>query len=176
MSGRLVDLEDDTRAIMSILPISLVALTEMNSPLENSAAIQSEYLERRTMRIRAGKKSATMVLDEPDTPYVMGGRRATSPMRGSEPFKLPKKERMGMSAELGGYLEELPKREAEKRERRSEPFPSRYGKKTGQLGVPDFKAPPHKYPAEHVDTLRKEVLSVSLFPNLYNRSNLLKAM
>ena len=175
MSGRLVDLEDDTRAIASILPITLVALTEMNNPLENSASIQSQYLERRAMRIRAGGKSATMVLDEPDTPYV-GRPRAMSPMRGSEPFRLPKKERKGMSAELGGYLEELPKREAEKRERRSEPFPSRYGKKTGQLGVPDFKAPPHKYPAEHVDTLRKEVLSVSLFPNLYNRSNLLKAM
>lgn len=167
MSGRVVDLEDDTRAIMNILPITMLALTEMNNPMENSAAIQGQYLERRAMRLRTGRRSAVLIPDEPGTPYV-DGRRSPSPVREG-------RERPGMSKSMSGFLENLPEKEAEKRKRRDEPFPARRGQ-GGALGIPALKGKAHEYPAEPYDKLREEVLKVSLFPNLYNKKTLLRGM
>ena len=164
MSGRVVDLEDDTRAIMSILPITMLALTEMNNPMENSASIQGQYLERRAMRLRTGNRSA-ILMPEPETPYVGRRRRSPSPVREG-------RERPGMSKALSGFLEDLPAKEAEKRKRRDEPFPTRRGQ-PGALGVPAIKAKAHEYPARPHDKLKEEVLKVSLFPNLYNKKTLL---
>lgn len=167
MSGRVVD--SDYVKPGEILPVSFVALTEQNNPTENSAQIQAEYLERRKMRGLASEQPEMM--KPTSEPHLYGGRgRSPSP-----PPSRVGKERVGMSKALSGFLERLPSKEQEKREEQDRPFPAR-GHKKGHLGVPVGEKKAHNYPAKSADALRKDVLSLSLFPNLYNRSTLLRGM
>ena len=87
-------------------------------------------------------------------------------------------DRPGMSRGLTKYLAKLPASQRERMRRQAEqPFSSMGRKRSKKLEIAKHReGETHMYPAEDADKLRKEVLSVSLFPNLYNKQNLLVSM
>ena len=166
MSGRVTD--SDYVKPGEVLPVNYIVLTDENSSTKPVASIQAEYLQRRRMRGYAAQHPDIMNPTVHQT-LSRGRDRSASP-----PSRLGK-ERVGMSKAFSGYLESLPAKEQEKRERQDVPFPGKVDRKA-QLGVLSGPRQPHNYAAKNRDTLRKDILSVSLFPNLYNHKSLLAGM
>lgn len=61
-------------------------------------------------------------------------------------------------------------------ERGGKDLPSRMSMREQGVPAKEMNSADHFYEAEPSNKFRKEILSASLFPNLYNRSNLLKSM
>lgn len=87
-------------------------------------------------------------------------------------------DRMGMSKGLSTYLAKLPASEREKMRREKDSTFEGGGRRRGKkLEIARHKeGESHTYPAENADALRKDILGMSLFPNLYNKKNLLMSM
>lgn len=162
MSGRVTD--SDYVKPGEILPVNYIVLGEANAPILNSATIQSQYLERRRMRSLASEHPSVMM------PVANKSRD-----RSASPPSRDGKERVGMSKSFSAYLENLPAKEKEKREKQDVPFPGHQGEKSS-LKINAGRKVAHNYAAKSRDSLRKDILSVSLFPNLYNHKSLLAGM
>ena len=150
MSGRLV--ANDRVKAGEIVDASLMELTENFTSKGNAKRLSSEHTERVRMEKENGVESSLPKKEEPG------------------------KETPGRSEAFSKYLADLPKKEEEKMKEREQRLFST-GRRKGKLRISaERESDTHDYPAEDAMKLRREVLGMSLFPNLYNRSNLLKAM
>jgi len=196
MAGRLVD--SDRVKEGEIVPIGYLALVDANKPRETAAAIQAVYLDRRqqagevaefrdmTMGEPEQKRGesgfteaerrilAELGVEEPDDPVYM---RPDMRAHLQEEIRLAVESRPGMSKQYSKYLFKLADKLSEKSEQKLEisDVPRRMsqrerGVKASQMAIE------HKYPAEPKEKLRKEILANSLFPSIYNRKNLMRAM
>lgn len=153
MSGRVANSDRTKKG--ELVSAELMSLTkDQGGEASNPARITSEYKVRKSEM--AGEAESS---DEEET-----RKRFVDP------------ETPGRSKDLSKYLAKLPSREKAMMESRSEPFSGR-GRRGRKLEIAKHKeGDTHEYPAKDADALRKEILSVSLFPNLYNRSTLLRGM
>ena len=84
-------------------------------------------------------------------------------------------ERAGMSSEMSRFLATLPARERERMRYQRQLFKT--NKRKGKVEIAKHKeGETHEYPAMEAQELREHILGASLFPNLYNRKNLLVSM
>lgn len=163
MSGRLTDSNRVKHG--EIVDADLMELTENYGEGATSMKLASEYKVRRDMEKKMGVAEESSDEEE-----------EKKPMESSMEKKEKGKETPGRSEAFSKYLAKLPGREAKMMKERDAVFGGR-GRRGRKLEIAKHKeGERHEYPAEDAMKLRKEVLSVSLFPNLYNRTNLLHAM
>ena len=157
MSGRLTDSNRVKHG--EIVDADLMELTENYGEGATSMKLASEYKVRRDMEKQMGVAEESSDEEKPMEKKEEKG-----------------KETPGRSEAFSKYLAKLPGREAKMMKERDAVFGGR-GRRGRKLEIAKHKeGERHEYPAEDAMKLRKEVLSVSLFPNLYNRTNLLHAM
>ena len=195
MSGRVVD--SDFVKSGELVPLSYISLTEQNNPRENAAAIQAEYLERREMRDLAVERPM-MMAPVVESGVPMSERSVAKDMKNLELYNLieeskgwlPRSEYLEILAEHG--LPDLPsssdafkrmlmnmpgKEKALREEFERRAVEHGVGRKLREAPAKEAaRRLVHTYPAASADALRKQILSVSLFPNLYNKKTLLAGM
>lgn len=158
MSGRVMD--SDRVKHGEILDMDLMNLTENYGEGASAMRMAGEYKERRRQMGR--KPREEMSESEEEERHVL---------RKKLPEEMP-----GQTEQMNKYLARLPERHKEKM-RMEEGRLFDGGRRKGKVEVARHKeGESHMYPAADADKLRREVLSVSLFPNLYNKKNLLMSM
>lgn len=155
----------DSDAIKSgeIVDFELMNLTENYGEGASAMKISAEHKIRggRIRRARDEDEMSLSELEEMEEEEAKKGKKAP--------------ERAGMSREMSRFLATLPARERERMRRQRELFKG--GKRKGKLEIAKHKeGESHDYPAMEAQELRERVLGASLFPNLYNRKNLLMSM
>lgn len=202
MSGRVIDFDFVKEG--EVLPVEYIALVESNKPTETSAQIQAVYLDSRNMKGQLRVSDDERIVHAPSKDVseelVEGKANKEIGMTKLDLFNLieeskswlPRNEYVEILQSYG--LPDLPlssdafkrklmnisgreKALREEFERKAVEYGGRMkgmGKREMKKELGDRKT--HQYPAKNADALRKEVLSMSLFPNLYNRKNLLKTM
>ena len=155
MSGRVVD--SDRIKHGEIVAPDLMDLTENYGEDANAMRISSEYKNRRRMRKELAGEDTSSDEDE-------------------KPHRILKKETPGQSESLSKYLEKLPEREKRMMKYRESAFEGGGRRKRKVEMGKNTEGDSHMYPAKDALKLRKEVLGLSLFPNLYNKNTLLAGM
>lgn len=154
MSGRVID--SDAVKSGEIVDFDLMDLTENYGQGANAARMAAQHTVR-SGRMRR-KEDDEMSLSELEEMEEAKGKPKAS-------------ERMGVSSEFSRFLATLPARERERMRYQRQLFKT--GKRKGKLEIAKNKeGDKHEYPAMEAQELREHILGASLFPNLYNHSNL----
>ena len=195
MAGRLVDSSDVKAG--EILPVEYLSLVDSNKPLETSAAIQAVYLDRRQQGGHAatfhdttigGKSDAVSsdILNEVDKRMLKTIFNISEKELNEYSAEDLKREMIdysldnptGMSKEYSRYLYNLEKRLGVTSKERLEvsDVTRRMSQRERGMKASQMAIEKHVYAAEPAEKLRKDILATSLFPNIYNRRNLMRAL
>ena len=141
----------------------MVLTDETNDKDENSARISSEFTE--------GNRRRADIEGRLDKVLARLSRLTEEPRARPEVA-----EKAGQTKEYTASLMRMEERLKEKA--REQRYIDARGLKQRQpgMGRGPTEGERHVYPVEEASKLRAEILSKSLFPNLYNRANLMSAM
>ena len=159
MSGRVAD--SDAIKSGETVDFDLMNLTENYGEGANAMKISAEHKVRGRGRPRVKDEDEMSLSELEEMEEREKGKKAP--------------ERSGMSSEMSRFLATLPARERERMRRQRQLFKT--SKRKGKVEIAKHReGERHDYPAMEAQELRERVLGASLFPNLYNKHNLLVSM